>query len=323
MSKILTFDTPISPKEMAGRVGVLALANENRLVASSYSEAVTNFITGVLGTDLAALQNELNIIAPPVLTSRRFEYKKSAEGLSFLADLDDSRAIGAAFRRVEDKGEDVNAKTANRGLSYTLDRDEMVEGSIEQTAKRLTAILLRNDLRRAVALLIAAASNTGKTWNSSSNPDGDIRTMLESVLTTRGLYPNQLLFGVSAWSKRSAAYEASDKPGALILSGYTPEQLAGKFMVKRIHRSDTVYKASKAGAKAALLGGYVITQYIDDVVSKEDASNAKRFWTPCEGGEMFRTYVDESQAKTVEVIVENYTLAAVTDATGINMLTIS
>jgi len=323
MSKILHFDSPILPASAAGSAGVLALANENRLEAANYSEGVSNFILGVLGTDLAALQAELDLLAPPVRTSRRFEYKKAAEGLSFLADLEDERAIGAEFRRVDSSGTSVNSKTANRGLSYTLDRDEMVEGSIEQTAKWLTAILLRNDLRRAIAVMVAANANTGKTWNSSANPDGDVRTELLAALTARGIMPNRLIFGVTAWAKRAAAYEASAAQGALILAGYTPDQLAGKLGVDKVHVSKTVYKGSEKGTKTGLMSSYVFAIFADDVVSKEDASNVKRFWTPCEGGQMIRVYVDESKAKTVEVIVEHYSTVALTDSTGVRQLTIS
>jgi hypothetical protein len=323
MKNDLSFDRIILPASAAGESGVLALANETRMEAANYSEGVTNFVLGVMGTDLAPLQAELDLIAPPVRTGRRFEYKKAASGLSFLADLEDERAIGAKFRRLEASGTSVYSKTANRGLSYTLDRDEMVDGSIEQTAKWLAAILLRNDLRRALAVLIAANANTGKTWNSSANPDGDLRAALITVLESRGIMPNKLIFGVSAWSKRAAAYEAMTANGALVLAGYTPDQLAAKLGVDKVHVSKTVYKPTEKGTKAGLMSSFVFGTYTDDVVSKEDASNVKRFWTPCDGGEMVRVYVDESAAKTVEVIVEHYSTVALTDSTGVFQLTIS
>lgn len=323
MSKILSFDEAIQPSEKAGVKGVLALANENRFEAANYSEPLTQFIAGVMGTDLAGLQAELDRIAPPVRTARRFEYKKAPAGLSFLADLEDERAIGADFRKVDAGGESVQAKTANRGLSITLDRDEMVDGSIEQAAKWLTAILMRNDIRRAFTAITAAATNTNKTWNASANPDGDLRDMLISVLTSRGLMPNLLLAGSAAWSIRASSYEASTKAGALALASYSPAQLADKLGVETVHVSKTVYKATKSGSKALALGSYMIALYTDAVVSKEDGSNVKRFWTPCEGGQQFRVYVDQSKAKTVEVVVEQYSSVAVTDSTGINMYTVA
>jgi len=325
MNKVLSFDNAIAPVGSAGSAGVLALANENRMEAANYSEGVTNFVLGVLGTDLASLQAELDFIAPPVRTARRFEYKTSPTGLSFLADQEDERAIGAEFRRLEAKGASVNSKTANRGLSYTLDRDEMVEGSIEQTAKWLTAILLRNDLRRAVSVLAAAATAnsavTTPSFTSATDPDGLVETDLLAAHTARGLYPNRMLYGITAWAYRKAAYRASTNAGALSLAGMTPDDVAGVLGVDKLVVSKQVYKTTQKGSKTALVGAYIFGFYVDDVVSKEDASNIKRFWTPCEGGQQFRVYVDESKAKTVEVIVEQYSTIAATDSTGIRQLT--
>jgi len=325
MSKILTFESPIAPVGSAGTAGVLALANENRMEAANYSEAVTNFVLGVLGTDLVGLQAELDFIAPPVRTARRFEYKTAPSGLSFLADQEDERAIGAEFRRLEGKGASVNSKTANRGLSYTLDRDEMVEGSIEQTAKWLTAILMRNDIRRGVSVLAAAATAGSGTstpsFTSATDPDGLVETQLLAAHTARGLYPNRILYGITAWAYRKAAYRASTKAGSLALAGMTPADVAGVLGVDKLSISKQVYKATEKGAKAAIVGAYIFAYYADDVVSKEDASNIKRFWTPCSGGEQFRVYVDESKAKTVEVIVEQYSTIAATDSVGVRQLT--
>jgi len=321
MNQKLTFETPIAPAAQAGGSGVLALANENRFEATHYSEAVSNFMLGILGSDLAPLQSELDLIAPSVRTARRFEYKKMADGLSFLADQDDERAIGAKFRRVESGGSSVNAKTTNRGLSYTLDRDEMVEGSTEQTAKWLTAILLRNDLRRAVSAIDAAATNTDVVFSASTDPDGLLETALLAAHTTRGLYPNRILAGLTAWSYRKTAYRA--KVGALSLAGMTRDEVADVLAVGKLHVSQSVYKTSKKGAKTNFLANLIYAYYADDVPGRDDASNVKRFWTPCEGGETFRVYVDDSQAKTVEVIVEQYSTVAVTDSTGIRKLTVT
>jgi hypothetical protein len=63
--------------------------------------------------------------------------------------------------------------------------------------------------------------------------------------------------------------------------------------------------------------------YRDEVASKEDGSNLKRFWSPCDGGEEFRVYVDESQAKTIDITVEQYSLITAVDTGGIRQFTIS
>ncbi|QBG47828.1 hypothetical protein EGM51_10650 [Verrucomicrobia bacterium S94] len=313
----------VAPASQAGQSGVLALANENRLEGSTYSEAVTEFVVGVLGSDLMPLQTELDMLAPPVRTARRFEYMTSPAGLSFLADQDDERAIGADFRKLDARGTTVSAKTANRGLSYTLDRDEMVDGSLEQTAKWLTAILLRNDLLRVNAVLAAAATNTNVTFSSSTDPDGLIETGLLAAHGARGIYPNIVVSGMTAWAYRKAAYRASTKAGSLSLAAMTPSDVAGVLGVDKFHVSKTVTKPTKSGSKTAFMSNLIYAYYTDDVVSKDDASNIKRFWTPCDGGEQFRVYVDDSKAKTVEVVVEQYSTIAATDTTGIRKFTVS
>ena len=321
--KKLSLETSIAPASAAGQSGVLALANENRMEAANYSQPVTDFMIGVLGTDLAALVAELDLIAPPVRTARRFEYKKQAAGLSFLADQNDERAPGAKFRRVEAGGSSVNAKTANRGLSITLDRDELVEGSIEQAAKWLTAILLRNELIRAVAALDAGSTNTPVTFSASTDPHGLIETALIAAHTARGIYPNKAICGLTAWSKARTAYRASTKAGALALAAMTPDELAQALALEALHVSKTVYKTTGSGDKTQFLSNLIYAYFTEDVANKDDGSNIKRFWTPCEGGEQIRVYVDETQAKTVEVIVEMYSTVAVTDSTGIRKLTVS
>jgi len=321
MNKVLSLDSAnIRPASEAGAAGVLALANENRFAASHYSEPLTEFVLGVLGTDLAPLQAELDLIAPPVRTPRRFEYKKSPAAMSFLADNDDERAIGASFRVVEAKGESVNAKTANRGLVYTIDNDEMVDGYDTQVAKWLTAILLRNSKRRAIALIDASATNTNVSFTASTDPDALIETGLLAAHAARGLYPNQVLCGLTAWSYRKNAYRSSTKAGALQLGSMTPQEVAEALAVDRFVVSKDVYKTSGAGSKSQFLANLIYAYFVDQVASKEDASNVKRFYTPCEGGQMIRVYT-EVKAKTTEIMVEHYSTEAVVDSTGIRKFT--
>jgi hypothetical protein len=303
--------------------GMVCAANENRFEGSHYNEPATNFLVGVLGAELQPLRDELNALAPAVRVGRRFEYKKNKKDIAFMADMDDARAIGASFAKIEDKRESVDAKTTNRGLTMTLDRDEMLDGDIEQTAQLLTAILLRNDIRRAVATLNAAATNADKTWNADALPDGDIANDLNTALIARGVMPNTVVAGSTAWLYRRSAYESSDKAGALLLANRTPAEVATALGVDKVHVSKTVYRDTKGGTKASLLANYVFMYYIDEIVSKEDGSNLKRFYTPCDGGEEFRVYVDETQAKTVTVTVEQYSLITAVDSGGIRKFTVA
>ena len=303
--------------------GLVAAANDSRFAVATYSEPLTNFLVGVLGTDLAALRAELELLAPGVRVGRRFEFKKNKADTAFLADQDDARAIGSAFSKIADSRESVDSHTTNRGLTATLDRDEMLDGDMEQTVQMLTAILMRNDLVRAVTALNTAATNSNKVWDASANPDGDMAADINAALIARGVAPNTVVAGSTAWLYRRAAYEASTKAGALMLGNRTPTEVAAALGVDKFHVSKTIYKAAKGGAKASLLGNYVFMYFLDQMVSKEDGSNLKRFWSPCEGGEEFRVHVDESQAKTIDITVEQYSQIIAVDSGGIRKFTVS
>lgn len=302
--------------------GMVCAANESRFVQSNYSEGITNFIVGLSGTELAPLIAERDLLAPPVRVGRRFEFKKSKGGLAFMADQDDIRAIGSSFTKVSDKRESVNSKTVNRGLTMTLDRDDMFEGDEEQAARTLSAILLRNDIRRIHALLLANDTNTAKVWGASADPDGDMLSELNTILTARGVAGNTVVYGSAAWILRRASYVKNTAAGTVPMATLTPDQVALALAVDKVHLSKTVYKTSKTGTKAQIFANMVFAYYADPIASKDDASNLKRFYSPCRDGSDMAVYIKEED-KTVDVTVEQYTAPAVTDSSGIRSLTVT
>ena len=60
----------------------------------------------------------------------------------------------------------------------------------------------------------------------------------------------------------------------------------------------------------------------EDSVIDLDPSTLKRFWSPCDGGEMFRIYRDE-KAKWVDITVEHYSTIVNTVANGAKAISIS
>lgn len=315
----------IHDANMAGTPGIVCLANESLTSAANYQEGITSYIQGVMGTDLASLQNALDFFAPPVETGRLFEYHTLADGLAFLADQNDARAPGADFRRVETKGGKEIGKTTNRGLSYTIDRDAVPVGpnTVNNTAAWLMGILLRNDVLRAIGVVDGAATNQAKTWNAAANPDGDLRAAQTLSLTDRGMAPNRIAFGLTAWNTRASSYESSTKAGALMLAERSPDEVATKLGIAAALLSDVIYKTKKSGAKALAMSNIVYMFYGDAVAHEMDASNVKRFWSSCDGGAEWAVYVDESNPKRITVTVEHYSTIACTDTTGIRKLTIS
>ncbi|MCX6994140.1 MAG: hypothetical protein NT011_13500 [Kiritimatiellaeota bacterium] len=300
--------------------GVICLANEERFTAAFFSEPLSTYAIG--WKDPENIQATLDGIAPPVEVPRRFEYKSAVNIEEFLSEVDDIRAIGSSFKKVEFTGTSVNQKTLNKGLTVTLDRDELVPGKEERTVIRLISRLNRNDLRRAVAALIASASNTGKTWDGTAgkDPDMDVKTDLETGATERGIGDNVIVYGATAWTKRLACLRAQNLAGQARSSTLSQDELAGFLGVDRIVQSKERYQSTKT-AKAEVVGAYVLMYYASLLADQEDPSNIKQFWTPTESGR-FRVYREE-HAKTIDISVEHYSNIVLPSTLGLRKFTIS
>jgi hypothetical protein len=298
--------------------GVIVASNDSRFQAGNPSVELTNFATGAY--DKYDLLAELNIVAPAVPAPRRFSFRTAATAADFLTESDDVRAIGAAFKQVKATGGEENSKTLNKGLTVVLDKDELVPGDEERWIARLTQRLIRNDLVRAYAGLIAAATVTGKVWNTSADPDADVADMLNTGGDSRGMDSNVVVYGGGAWLGRFRALRGSDKAGGFAGAGATPEQLADLFQVDSVLVSKA-RKQTTATAKGKILGAYALAFYAEQMATRDDASNIKRFVTPSGSGpvQVWR----EEKAKTIELSVEHYSHVVVTSTLGITALSIT
>ena len=304
--------------------GQVLFANESRFVESFYSEPLTTY--GVGWRDPSDILGTLNFIAPEVAAGRRFEFKRARNAEEFLSDSDDLRAIGSDFKRVEYSGETVNEKTYNKGLTYIADTDTVVgSGWQRQKTEKLIRRINRNELRRAFTLLSAAAVNTAKTWNSSADPDSELEAELDLGADAAGLYPNRVLFGRAAWTKRRSAYRAQNNAGGYASAALTQEQLASYLEVEKILVSKERYQ-SAAAAKTQIASNKVIAFYGEDGVDEEDPTHVKRFVTNFDseqGGGRLRVYVQQISAKLVAITVEYYSNVVVTSSLGIRQFTVS
>lgn len=298
--------------------GVICLANEARFTSANFSEPLTAY--GVGWQDPDNLQQLIDALFPPVEAPRRFEFKSANNAQMFLSEADDVRAIGSAFKRLEFSGESVNAKTLNKGLTVRLDRDEMTDGAEERAVAVLRARLLRNDLRRGVALVIAAAHNTAKTWGSNADPDADVLDAIALGGDSRGMDADVVVYGAVAWQKRWKSYRAQNNAGAYASSQMSVDAVASQLGVGRGIISKARYQSS-ASAKSRILGNYVLSYAAPQGVSKDDPSNVKRFWTPTQAG-VVAVYREEFP-KFVDITVEHYSNIIITSSLGIEMLTIS
>ena len=301
--------------------GVIVAANESRFASTFYSEPLTAYTVG--WKDPENLENLLETLAPAVPVGRRFEYKLADNAQAFLSETDDVRAIGSAFKKVEYSGTSANEKTQNKGLTLCVDHDDEVgDGWREMYVGRLMQRLLRNEVRRATAQLLAAATNANKTWNSSANPDGDLRAMRIAGADASGITGNTIVFGEAAWELRLDAYEAAANTSSYAgrAAAMTKEQLAAKLGGDRVEVVKARYQAT-ASAKGNVLGSYVLGYFAVPGVGKDDPSHVKRFVTPTAGGK-FRVYVVEHE-KTTDITVEHYSNIVITTSTGVRKLTIS
>lgn len=300
--------------------GIICLANEERFTAAHFSEPLTTYAVG--WQDPENIEQTLDELFPPVQIGRRFEFKKATNAEAYLSETDDIRAIGSAFKRVEYNGTSVNEKTVNKGLTIRIDHDQRTPGDEEQAVSRLMQRIARNDLRRGVALVIAAATNTAKTWDTTEgkNPDTDVLSDLDTGGDARGMDANMVVYGRGAWIKRVLSLQAQDLAGQGNHASMTPEQLAMFLGVDRVKVCRERYQSSSS-AKSKVFGSYVLMYYAQQNIGKDDPSDVKRFWTPTDAGRV-RVYRQE-HAKYTDISVEHYSNIVMTGSTGVRMFTVS
>jgi hypothetical protein len=304
--------------------GSMYFANESRFVEANFSEPLTTYAIG--WKDPNNIEATLEFVAPKVQTSRRFEFGKASNAEEFLSETDDVRAIGADFKRVEFTSEKESAKTLNKGLTIRVDLDN-VEGNPnwrELYTGRLMRRLYRNELRRAIALLVAAGANTAKTWNTDAgkDPDQDIAALVIAFQDAAGINPNRGLYGTVAWNKRRISHRAQNTAGGFASAGMTEAEVAGYLGLDEVRVSKERYQ-SAAATKSKVLGDYVLLFMAESNATAEDPSNIKRFVSPTTGGTPFRVYEQQINAKLIDITVEHYSNIIVTSTLGIQKATIS
>jgi hypothetical protein len=327
----ITNDTQqiIADKGSGYEAGQMLFANSSRFLETYFSEPLTNYAVG--WRDPNNIEATLNFIAPPVAVGRRFEWKQAANAEEFLSEVvDDQRAIGSDFKRVEFTASDVTDKTINKGLTYIADLDN-VSGPNWQNDKvaKLMRRLYRNEFRRGITALSAAGTSNALTWDTTTgkNPDRDLLTDLLTATTATGIRPNRILYGDTAWNKRGLSYEGQSGTSTAfgMIANYSPEQLAARLMVDQVLVSRERYQTA-AATKSEIVSNLIFGFYAEDGVDTEDPSNIKRFvsaFSGEQGGGLVRVFVQQISAKLVAITVEHYSKIIVTYSGGIRKWTIS
>jgi hypothetical protein len=307
--------------------GVIVAANESRFVEANFSEPLTQYALGWRPQD--NLADLLQFIAPAVQVPRRFQFAKATNAEAFLSESDDIRAIGSGFKQVEYTSAKANEQTHNKGLTIRVDLDN-VDGMPnwrEIYTGRLMERCLRNELRRGLTLLAAAGTNTPVTWDTTAgkNPDNDMRARIEAFADAVGIYPNRGLFGIGAWNKRIATYEAQTNATGMAQRGaWDPSRVAADLQLDEIRLSKERYVAvGSSTTKAKLTSDIVLIFQALAGATPEDPSNIKRFISNTLSGGQFRVFEQVINAKLVDITVEHYSNIVMTSTLGVQKLTVS
>ncbi len=310
--------------------GQVLFANDSRFLETYFSEPLTNYAVG--WRDPNNIEASLQFIAPAVNVGRRFEWKKANNAEEFLSEVvDDQRALGSDFKRVEYTATDVTDKTLNKGLTYIADLDNVNANDPQwQNAKvgKLLRRLFRNEYRRGITAISAVATNTAVTWDNTAgkNPDQDLKDGLITATTTNGVRPNRVLYGDTAFNKRGLSYEGQTGSTAYgQIAALTIDQLAARLMVDKVMVSRERYQSSSS-AKSEIVSNLVFAFFAEDGVDTEDPSNVKRFvsqFSAEQGGGLVRVFVQQLSSKLVALTVEHYSKIVITYSSGIRKWTVS
>jgi hypothetical protein len=306
------------------RPGELYIANESRFVEANFSQPLTTFATG--WRDPNNIEATLEFLAPAVETSRRFEFAQFGNSEEFLSEADDVRAIGSSFKRVEFTGEKVNAKTLNKGLTIRVDHDNVagMPNWREVYTGRIMRRLLRNELRRAAAVLDAAATSVGHIWSTAAgkDPDQDVADTALLYTDATGITPTRLLYGPVAWNLRRKSHRAQDIAGAYLSASRSVGEVATELGFREGLVAHERYQSS-ASAKTKIIGDSVYLYTAEAGQTPEDPSNIKRFVSPAEGGSRFRVYEQQVNAKLTDITVEHYSVIIATSTLGIRKMAVT
>lgn len=311
--------------EVSESPNLITAINAAVAVETNYIEALTTYATGWKPEQ--GIDELLRFIAPPRKVGERFEYEQLTNVEAFLSSVDeDLRAARSEFPQVQPPtATKVQARTANRGLQMIVENKEVAIKGAEHYVSMLMQRIKLNKVRRAFALLSATANNTAKTWDTTAgkDPDQDVISQLITAAAESGLRPNRVLYGETAWSKRSLSLRAQNNAGGYASAGLNEQQVAGLLGVDSVLVGKARY-ASSTSVRTEVVNNLVLMFSALDNESMQDPTNVVDFWSPCDmGGGQFCVYQWTVGSKFVGFAVEHYEkLAAVSDL-GVEKFTVS
>jgi hypothetical protein len=310
-------------------LGELCVANASQNYAASLAQDITSYLAGPTSPDEEAL---LDLLFPPVQTADFFQFPVAGDG-AFLTEADDSdiRGLGSSFKRIEHTGTTATDATQQKGLTKRVDHRTLprVNGAIvagweNREAASLKKRLIRADLIRGLSVLSGAAHADTKTWSASTNPDGDLRAMVELSRVASGMAPTHLLIGHAAQQLRQDAYEAATRANHAMANhaDYTMQQLASYAGAGQAILQNSITQTKKGAAKASMLGLICYAYAAEKGQSIDDPSNVKRAWSPTLGGGQWVVFIQESAAWTDITVFQQSKIFSPMTA-GVEKITVS
>lgn len=305
--------------------GIITLANASLLSQSTYQQPVTDYVVGYSGSDDAGLL--VNHMFPKVMVAERFSYKVQPVGEALLADPNEDAISSASsqFKVISDTTTETDSSTVNRGLTMRVKKRDQVGDWLNKAALTLRRRIERNSAARGTALAVATGAATAVTW-SAVTPDVGIRTLLQDSGAVSGLAPNRLVISGGLWSGRASAYSILNTPYAGMAAAQSPEAFEAMLGLPKGALLVTQARAEQpaVSGKNHVTGSLVAAFFAQDMISKDDPSVFKNFWSPTEtgGGEWAVHVMEGPNGKYADVTVERYERLAVT-ASGLKKLAVS
>lgn len=302
--------------------------NASQFSVNNPNEFLSNYAVRFSDPLQAQLQSLRNQLAPEVMSNNSAYVTYAVYGFTdaFLAmdnPLDVRRGIGADFTTIGNTSKNlVSQQLPEIGLAIEVDEEEELLDADWQQRKVafLLGILDRSELRAALALAVAGATNVAKTWDASAgkDPDQDIATEINAMQ----IPPSNIWIGPGAAIKRMLAHRAQNTAGGFASASLTPEGLGALFNAQ-VEVPRNRY-ASGAGVTSQIMGSVVLMFSASPGMSRDDFSNLKTFTAPARNGQRRAVYVRQVGDKRWRIAVTTgKRLIALTSAIGLETMTIS
>lgn len=340
--------------DRSGFVNAPLATNASQFAGNNPHEYLSQYAVRYQDPHQQTLDTFTDLLAPPVMSnnSRFVEYAVYGFTDAFLSldnTVDDIRGIGADYATLRNPTKSLVTQRMNeRGLAVEVDEmEEILPGDTNEWQQTKIAWLIgigaRTRLRRAVAMFVAMATSSSKTWmaGSGADPDQDVMDELDNL----PIRPNNVLYGTGAWSKRSRTFRGQATAGAfggvrtaglaagvagnaLAAARDTADELAGIFGVDnvRISRHRTATGASTIGD---IIGSLVFLFISQASPSRFDFTNCKTFRAPAlspQGAPIGQraVYVRQIGDRRWRIAVSfGSELVAATSAIGAEVITVS